>query len=140
MSFAVNADNETVRLVPVAGRVNPVTVGLVASDLNTRAIQNREWKNRLIALLETKLLESDYYVFGQTQQVKASSAKNAVTDGINYLVDNIYSKLGYRRVISNLSTRCFRSFRQESTSVYATEPGAAFLSSQGGVAVAMYQD
>lgn len=67
--------------------------------LKDRAEQNRERKNRLIVLLETKLLESDYYVFGQTLQVKASSARNAVTEGINYLVENIFSKLGYLKVI-----------------------------------------
>lgn len=67
--------------------------------LKDRAEQNRERKNRLIALLETMLLESDYFAYGQTLQIKASTARNAVTEGINYLVENIFSKLGYLKVI-----------------------------------------
>ncbi|ABK99896.1 BREX system P-loop protein BrxC [Pelobacter propionicus] len=67
--------------------------------LKDRAEQNRERKGRLIALLDTMLLESDYYAYGQTLQIKASTARNAVTEGINYLVENIFSKLGYLKII-----------------------------------------
>lgn len=69
--------------------------------LKDRAEQNRERKNRLISLLDTMLLESDYYAYGQTLQVKASAARSAVTEGINYLVENIFSKLGYLKVIKD---------------------------------------
>jgi len=69
--------------------------------LKDRAEQNRERKNRLISLLDTMLLESDYYAYGQTLQIKASAARSAVTEGINYLVENIFSKLGYLKVIKD---------------------------------------
>jgi len=67
--------------------------------LKDRAEQNRERKGRLIAILETMLVESDYYVFGQTLQVKASLARSAKDEGINYLIENLFSKLGYLKVI-----------------------------------------
>jgi len=67
--------------------------------LKDRAEQNRERKGRLIAILETMLVESDYYVFGQTLQVKASAARLAKDEGINYLIENLFSKLGYLKVI-----------------------------------------
>lgn len=67
--------------------------------LKDRAEQNRERKGRLIAILETMLAESDYYVFGQTLQVKASAARPAKDEGINYLIENLFSKLGYLKVI-----------------------------------------
>jgi len=94
--------------------------------LNTRAIENRERNNRLIALLETKLLESDYYVFGQTQQVKASSAKNAVISGINYLVENIYSKLGYLKVLQD------EPLREISAILKSNDIGQYSLKVEGG--------
>lgn len=67
--------------------------------LKDRAEQNRERKGRLIAILETMLVESDYYVFGQTLQVKAALARSAKDEGINYLIENLFSKLGYLKVI-----------------------------------------
>lgn len=69
--------------------------------LKDRAEQNRERKGRLTYLLETMLQESDYYVFGQTQQVKATSARSAKDEGINYLISNLFSKLGYIKVIKD---------------------------------------
>ncbi len=69
--------------------------------LKDRAEQNRERKNRLIALLENLLLESDYYAYGQTLQVKSTSARPARDEGINYLIENLFSKLGYLKVIKD---------------------------------------
>jgi hypothetical protein len=69
--------------------------------LKDRAEQNRERKGRLIAILETMLQESDYFVFGQTLQVKAASARSAKDEGINYLISNLFSKLGYIKVIKD---------------------------------------
>jgi hypothetical protein len=69
--------------------------------LRDRAGQNRERKIRLIALLETLLKESDYYAYGQTLQVKASTARTAKDEGINYLIENLFSKLGYIKVIKD---------------------------------------
>lgn len=69
--------------------------------LKDRIEQNRERKTRLIVLLETLLQESDYYAFGKTLQVKATSARTAKDEGINYLIENIYSKLGYLKVLKD---------------------------------------
>lgn len=69
--------------------------------LKDRAEQNRERKGRLIALLETMLQEADYYAFGQTLQVKAATARTARDEGINYLIENLFSKLGYLKVIKD---------------------------------------
>ena len=67
--------------------------------LKDRAEQNRERKTRLIALIETLLQESDYFVYGQTLQVKATTARTAKDESINYLIENLFSKLGYLKVI-----------------------------------------
>ena len=67
--------------------------------LKDRAEQNRERKNRLIATLETMLVESDYFAVGQTLKVKGPSARAAKDEGINYLIGNLFSKLGYLKVI-----------------------------------------
>lgn len=69
--------------------------------LKNSAEQNRDRKGRLILLLESLLAESDYYTYGQTLQVKASSARSAKDEGINYLIENLFSKLGYLKVIQD---------------------------------------
>lgn len=69
--------------------------------LKDRAEQNRERKGRLIATLETMLVESDYFAVGQTLKVKSPTARSAKDEGVNYLIGNLFSKLGYLKVIKD---------------------------------------
>ena len=67
--------------------------------LKDRQDQNRERKNRLIQLLEKMVSEADFFALGQSLQVKSSVARQAVGEGICYLVENIYTKLPYLKVV-----------------------------------------
>lgn len=67
--------------------------------LKDRAEQNRERKTRLIQILDKMLLEADYYACGQTLRMKANTARSAVMEGVNYLTENIFTKLNYLKVI-----------------------------------------
>ena len=63
--------------------------------LNERAADNRERKERLTELLETMIVEGDYYACGQSLAQKATSARTALFNVVNYMIQNIYTKLGY---------------------------------------------
>jgi hypothetical protein len=63
--------------------------------LNNRAEENRERKNRLIASLESMILEGDYFVDGQSFQQKATTPRVALSNTVTNLIQNLYTKLGY---------------------------------------------
>ncbi len=69
--------------------------------LKERAEQNRERKGRLLLQLEGLLLEGDYYVCGQTLPIKANNPRGAVNEGMLYLVENLFTKLGFLKVIQD---------------------------------------
>lgn len=93
--------------------------------LKDRAEQNRERKTLLIALIETLLQESDYFVYGQTLQVKATTARSAKDEGINYLIENLFSKLGYLKVIKE-------DTQKEITAILKTNDIGQYLLLEGG--------
>lgn len=63
--------------------------------LNNRADENRERKIRLIVSLENMILEGDYFVDGQSFQQKATTPRVALNNTVTYLIQNLYTKLGY---------------------------------------------
>ena len=63
--------------------------------LGERAEENRERKERLVVLLEQMLVEADCFALGQSITTKASQPRTAVAEALGYLVENIYTKLGY---------------------------------------------
>lgn len=74
----------------------PDTLKRILSD---RFAENSDRKNRLVDLLDKLLVEADYYAFGQSLHQTATSARAALGVSVNYLVRNIYTKLGYLTVL-----------------------------------------
>ena len=69
----------------------------VKKILLTHQEENRERRNRLIALLEKMLLNGSFYVLGQTLEIKADTPRAAVAEALDYIVQNLYNKFGYLR-------------------------------------------
>lgn len=67
--------------------------------LRDRAEENRERRSRLVTLLDTLMVEADYYALGQSLQQTSSSSRAAIGSAVNYLIQNIYTKLGYLNVL-----------------------------------------
>lgn len=67
--------------------------------LRDRADENRARRDRLVILLDKLLIEADYYVLGQSLQQTTTSARAALGASVNYLVQNIFTKLGYLTVL-----------------------------------------
>jgi hypothetical protein len=63
--------------------------------LRDRADENRERKVRLIKMLEEMIIEGDYYASGQSLEQKSTVPKIALYNSVSYLIQNIYTKLGY---------------------------------------------
>lgn len=62
--------------------------------LRERAHENRQRRERLKAFVDRLLREGRYYAAGQLRENKATSAKAAIDDTLNYLVENTFPKLG----------------------------------------------
>lgn len=69
--------------------------------LSDRAEENRDRKNRLVELVTRLLVEADYYAIGQSLDIKAAAPSTALDSALAYLIENIYPKLGYIKVVKD---------------------------------------
>ena len=67
--------------------------------LADRAEENRDRRTRLIDLVTRLLVEGDYYAIGQSLDIKAAAPSTAINGALAYLIENIYPKLGYIKVV-----------------------------------------
>ena len=70
----------------------PNTLKRILSD---RQEENRQRKERLIALLEDMITRADYYGLGRKLEIKSASAVAMINEALDYLVLNIFSKFSY---------------------------------------------
>jgi len=63
--------------------------------LRDRAEQNRERKERLTSLIETLIVEADYFTMGKSIEIKSGSPAKAVEEAFNLLIQNVFSKFRY---------------------------------------------
>ena len=68
--------------------------------LRERQEENRERRARLLRLLDAHGQEAACYAAGQPVPTKAKSAPQVIADGLNYLVHNSFTKLGYLTQLS----------------------------------------
>lgn len=69
--------------------------------LADRAEENRERRNRLVELVVRLMVEADYYAIGQSLDIRAAAPSTAIDAGLAYLIENIYPKLGYIKVVQD---------------------------------------
>lgn len=69
--------------------------------LADRAEENRDRRARLVDMLARLLVEADYYAIGQTLDIKAAAPSTALDTALAYLIENIYPKLGYIKVVQD---------------------------------------
>ncbi len=67
--------------------------------LADRAEENRDRRGRLVELAGKLLAEADYYALGQSLPISAAAASTAIDGALAYLIENIYPKLGYIKVV-----------------------------------------
>ena len=77
--------------------------------LSERADENRTRRERLKSLLHELIVEADGYALGQALILKASSAANIVAEALNYLIENLYTKLSYLQGLTDDPLREIRS-------------------------------
>jgi hypothetical protein len=70
----------------------PATLKRILSE---RADENRTRRERLLLLLDRLFVEADCYALGQALEIKASSSATALAEALSYLIQNLYTKLGY---------------------------------------------
>ncbi len=73
------------------GTLSPSTLKI----LRERQEENRQRRKRLVASLGELFSNADYYVAGQSINPRRSTAVTAMTEAVEYLVKNTFTKLGY---------------------------------------------
>ncbi|KPA14790.1 DNA repair ATPase [Candidatus Magnetomorum sp. HK-1] len=63
--------------------------------LRDRADQNRERKDRLTDLVETLIVDAEYFTLGKSIEIKSGSSSKAIEESFNYLIQNVFSKFSY---------------------------------------------
>lgn len=69
--------------------------------LSDRQEQNRGRRERIVGLLTNLILAAEFYALGQTLEVKGSSPRATIDSGLDYLVQNLYSKFSFLKTISD---------------------------------------
>ena len=64
------------------------------------AEDNRQRRERLTALLGDMLAAADYFVAGQSLKLKASTPSAALTEAMEYLIQNTFSKMSFLKRLS----------------------------------------
>ncbi|PIP38566.1 MAG: ATPase, partial [Desulfobacterales bacterium CG23_combo_of_CG06-09_8_20_14_all_51_8] len=68
--------------------------------LRARADENRERKSRLIAMTDALLAKAECYALGKRLNIRGQTTAKAISDGLDYLVKNIFSKFHYLTSVS----------------------------------------
>jgi len=63
--------------------------------LRDKQEENHDRRNRMRSLLEHLVVEGGFYAQGQVLEVKSSSPKAAIENGIEYVIQNLYNKFSY---------------------------------------------
>lgn len=79
---------------PKADQATPTLKRILAD----RKEENRERRQRLVALLADMMVHGEFFALGQPVQIKASSPPALLDEILNYLITNTYSKLPYLKV------------------------------------------
>lgn len=74
---------------------SPLLTGSTRRIINERREENRERKERLVRAIEDLLLQADWYAVGRNVELKAGTPIHLLTQAMDYLVKNTFSKMGY---------------------------------------------
>lgn len=66
---------------------------------------NQERRNSLTVLIGQMLAEANYYAAGQKLELKATTPLAALTEALEYLVKNTFTKMGYLKVVCQEPSR-----------------------------------
>lgn len=67
--------------------------------LRDRQEENRERRARIVNLLEQQILDAEFYAMGQTLSINATSPRVAISECMDYIVQNLYNKFGYIKTL-----------------------------------------
>jgi len=63
--------------------------------LIARGDENNKRREAVIATLEKSIASSDVFAYGSKVEIRNRDARNLLIEGLTYLVDSVYQKLGY---------------------------------------------
>jgi hypothetical protein len=91
-------------------------LGLSASIqkiLDARRDQNSKRKEEITSILRSQIAEADVFACSNKVNIPARDAKNVITEGLRYLVENLYSKLGYVQSVFKDEAQIINAFTRD---------------------------
>jgi hypothetical protein len=79
---------------------NASASGSLKQILSAKADENRGRKDRLIAMVDDLLAKAQFYALGTRLDIQGPTTTKAITEGLDYLVKNIFSKFHYLTSVS----------------------------------------
>lgn len=67
----------------------------IQNILNNKQAESRERKTRVKAMLEDAIKEGAFYINGDRSEIRGSTIKDKMKAGLEVLMENVYTKLGY---------------------------------------------
>ncbi|WP_333200534.1 BREX system P-loop protein BrxC [Microcoleus sp. B5-D4] len=67
----------------------------VQTILTTRSEENSRRKERITTTLQDLIERADVFACGSKVEINTRDSKNVLTEGLTYLIDNVYNKLNY---------------------------------------------
>jgi hypothetical protein len=100
-------------------------LGLSASIqkiLDARRDQNSKRKEEITSILRSQIAEADVFACGNKVNIPARDAKNVITEGLRYLVENLYSKLGYVQSVFKDEAQIMNAFTRDTEQQNLLDP------------------
>lgn len=67
----------------------------IQSIISTRSDENQKRRKRIVDSMRTAIGEADVFACGNKINVSTCECRTVLTDGLKYLIDNVYTKLNY---------------------------------------------
>jgi hypothetical protein len=90
--------------------------------LDARRDQNSKRKEEITSILRSQIAEADVFACGNKVNIPARDAKNVITEGLRYLVENLYSKLGYVQSVFKDEAQIMNAFTRDTEQQNLLDP------------------
>lgn len=90
--------------------------------LDARSEQNGKRKQEITSILRSQIAEADVFACGNKVNIPARDAKNVITEGLRYLVENLYSKLGYVQSVFKDEAQIMNAFTRDTEQQNLLDP------------------
>ena len=90
--------------------------------LDARSEQNSKRREDITSILRSQIAEADVFACGNKVNIASRDAKTVITEGLRYLVTNLYSKLGYVQSVFKDEAQIMTAFTRDTEQQNLLDP------------------